>query len=190
MSTRDHSWGVRYDVGLPPTDVQPPADVGNFRFFWSPSYLERPDGSAYALFMTMSQIERPGLNVRESWGLVEHPDGRNEGFVEITPELAYDPQNRRLRGGQVHLRMRDASSRTIGVEVLSDTGFHLGAGLYFGSTATITATGAARCMSRASALRIARPPSQRGACIRSGTPWCASPIRSAGGPAGATGNRS
>ena len=22
-STRDHSWGVRYDVGLPPTDVEP-----------------------------------------------------------------------------------------------------------------------------------------------------------------------
>ena len=132
VSTRDHSWGVRYDVGQPPTDVQPAADIGNFQFFWSPTYLERQDGSAYALFMTMSQIDRPGLNVRESWGLVEHPDGRTEQIVEITPELAYDPDNRRLRGGQVHLRMRDGSSRTIGVEVLSDTGFHLGAGLYFG----------------------------------------------------------
>jgi len=55
VSTRDHSWGVRYGVGTEPTDLEPPGDDPHsaFHFFWTPSLLERPDGSVYGVFMAM-----------------------------------------------------------------------------------------------------------------------------------------
>ena len=65
-------------------------------------------------------------------GGVEHADGTFERVVDITPELEYEPQNRRLRGGAVALTMADGSQRSLTVEVVSTTGFHLGTGLYFG----------------------------------------------------------
>ena len=40
--------------------------------------------------------------------------------------------NRRVLGGTLHFTMADGSSRPITVEAMGDTGFHLGAGLYFG----------------------------------------------------------
>ena len=132
VSTRDHSWGVRYGVGKPVSDGEPTQPMGNFHFFWTPSYLERADGSAYGIFMVFNHSTRPGLDHKETWGTIEHPDGSVERMVDITPELTYDPANRRLRGGRVHCRMQDGSTRTLQVEVVSDTGFHLGTGLYFG----------------------------------------------------------
>jgi len=132
VSTRDHSWGVRYDVGLPPQDLEPRDAMGAFQFFWTPSYLERPDGSAYGLFLNMNHFRGPGIDHKAMFGLVEQPDGRTERIVDIVPELTYDPVNRRLRGGRVHCTMADGQARTIEVEVVSDTGFHLGTGLYFG----------------------------------------------------------
>jgi hypothetical protein len=134
VSTRDHSWGVRYGVGAEPTDLEPAAQdpTGSYHFFWTPSYLERPDGTAYGVFMVMNHFRRTGIDHKATWGTIEHPDGRVEHMADIVPELAYDPVNRRLRGGRVHCTMVDGSRRTIDVEVVSDTGFHLGTGLYFG----------------------------------------------------------
>lgn len=133
VSTRDHSWGVRYGVGLPPTDLEPnEREGGSFEFAWSPSYLERPDGSAYGLFLTLSRFSFPGVEHKETFGLIEHPDGRVERIVDIVPDLRYDPVNRRLLGGRVQCTLADGSQRPIEVEVVSETGFHLGAGLYFG----------------------------------------------------------
>ncbi|MBK8308389.1 MAG: hypothetical protein IPL00_15155 [Gammaproteobacteria bacterium] len=63
---------------------------------------------------------------------VEHPDGRVERIADIVPDLDYDPANRRLRGGQLDCTMADGSVRVITLEAMSETGFHLGAGLYFG----------------------------------------------------------
>ena len=53
VSTRDHSWGVRYDIGLPPRDLEPrdPLAGLSFRMIWSPVAMTRPDGSRYGLFM-------------------------------------------------------------------------------------------------------------------------------------------
>jgi hypothetical protein len=132
VSTRDHSWGVRYGVGQPPADLEPQPEGGAYHFFWTPSYLERPDGTAYGVFMVMNHFRWPGFEQKSTWGTVEHADGRVERMADITPELSYDPTNRRLRGGRVHCTMEDGSTRTIEVEVVSDTGFHLGTGLYFG----------------------------------------------------------
>ena len=135
VSTRDHSWGVRYDVGTPPTDLEPRDDLAglSFRMIWSPLAMQRPDGSRYGLFMHYQMVCGPGFTHKHVvMGGVEHPDGRVERFVDLEPELAFDPVNRRIRGGTVHALGADGRRRSIELEVVSDTGFHLGAGLYFG----------------------------------------------------------
>jgi len=43
---RDHSWGIRMDVGEPAPDVFKPQRLeGNFLLTWSPMWFRRPDGS-------------------------------------------------------------------------------------------------------------------------------------------------
>jgi hypothetical protein len=134
VSTRDHSWGVRYGVGVPPTDVEPApgAPGASFEFLWSPSLLQRPDGTRYAIWLEWSRTKAPGFVREHGHGTVEHPDGRVEHLVALAPELSYDPVNRRLRGGRVVATMADGTTRPLELEAVSDTGFHLGAGLYFG----------------------------------------------------------
>ncbi|HZJ28270.1 MAG TPA: hypothetical protein VFF40_14865 [Acidimicrobiia bacterium] len=136
VSTRDHSWGVRYDVGLPPTDTEPfdmLATPGvSFRMIWSPIAMERPDGSRYALMMHYQIVHAPGYMTKKVMGGVEYPDGRMDEWTDLQPELGFDPVNRRLRGGVVHATTADGTTRPLEIEVVSDTGFQLGAGLYFG----------------------------------------------------------
>lgn len=134
VSTRDHSWGVRYGVGAEPHDLQPQSAFanGSFHFLWSPLYFERADASRYGIFLNMNHARGPGFDHKTVMGGIEHPDGRVEPIVDIEPELRYHPVNRRLQGGRVHCTLADGSRRTLEVEVVSDTGFHLGTGLYFG----------------------------------------------------------
>jgi hypothetical protein len=137
VSTRDHSWGVRYGVGVPATDLAPaPSAVAapgaSFEFLWSPILMERPDGSRYAIWLEWSRVRAPGFAQEQAHGTVEAPDGAVEHIVGIAPELSYDPGNRRLRGGRITCTMSDGTPRPLTIEVVSDTGFHLGAGLYFG----------------------------------------------------------
>ncbi|MCU0273524.1 MAG: hypothetical protein MUE34_09845 [Acidimicrobiales bacterium] len=134
VSTRDHSWGVRYGVGAEPIDLEPRrhSPDSTYHFAWSPILLERPDGSRYGIFLNFGNSTGPGYEHRVTMGGVEHPDGGFERIDRIHPELRYDPANRRLLGGSVHLTMADGSVRRLDVEPVSDTGFHLGTGLYFG----------------------------------------------------------
>jgi hypothetical protein len=69
--------------------------------------------------------------VRSQWG-IEHPDGRRVEFVDLEPNLRFLDGNRRLLGGELVFKLADGSQRPVHLEVLGDTGFHLGAGLYFG----------------------------------------------------------
>ncbi len=135
VSTRDHSWGVRYDVGLEPSDVEPrpaiPEGVG-FMMIWSPLLMEREDGSQYALHLHFVRFEMPGLQQKTVTAQVEHPDGSTETIVDIDPDLRFNPDNRRLLGGELTCTMEDRSERPLTMEVLDDTGIQLGAGLYFG----------------------------------------------------------
>lgn len=136
VSTRDHSWGVRYDVGTPPTDRQPgdhnlPDGVG-FQMIWSPVLMTRPDGSTYGLHLHYVWIAMPGFESKEVTAQVEHPDGTSEAIVDLVPDLAFDPRNRRLLGGRLEATMADGTARPLEIEVLGDTGVQLGAGLYFG----------------------------------------------------------
>lgn len=137
VSTRDHSWGVRYDVGVPPVDVEGaggptiPDGVG-FYMLWSPILLDRPDGSRYGLHLHLTRFAMPGFDQKSVTATVEHPDGRVEEIVGLEPDLRFDPDNRRLLGGTILATLADGTERPLTVEVLGDTGVHLGAGLYFG----------------------------------------------------------
>ncbi|MBW2269213.1 MAG: hypothetical protein JRH16_11595 [Deltaproteobacteria bacterium] len=135
VSTRDHSWGVRYDVGPPPADMEPrpqiPPGIG-FMMIWCPVLMERSDGSRYALHLHFTRMQAPGFQQKMVTAGVEHPDGTREEITELEPELSFDPHNRRLLGGKLHGTMADGSGRPLEIEVMGDTGVHLGAGLYFG----------------------------------------------------------
>jgi hypothetical protein len=135
VSTRDHSWGVRYQVGVPPTDVgtrEPPPGVSTL-VIWSPSLLERADGSRYGLHIYYQRHSFGDRYTRtELQGTVTTADGRVETLRELRPELRFSDDNRRLLGGILHAVMPDGSDRPITVEPAGDTGFMLGPGLYFG----------------------------------------------------------
>lgn len=135
VATRDHSWGVRPDVGVPLPDGQPDPLAGvdlRVLALWSPVLLERPDGSRYAFHQYILSVRGPGFVHELVQGGFEHPDGRREPVRAIVPELRFDPRNKRLLGGRFRCELADGSERVLDAEALSDTGFHLGAGLYLG----------------------------------------------------------
>ncbi len=131
--TRDHSWGIRYSVGEEPQDIMPGFDVTLFpmNFVWSPMRMVRPDGSVYGICHFYLKVAVPGVPDVINGG-IEHPDGSQDEIENIEPQLSYNPINRRLEGGKLHLTMKSGEKRALDIEVVSDTGFHLGTGLYFG----------------------------------------------------------
>lgn len=134
FSTRDHSWGVRYLVGAPVTDVPTRGEVPGLAslIIWSPMLCETAGGEPYALHVFHQQHAVGSFRQVTTQGGVEHPDGRREPFVAIEPELEFDRDNRRLLGGTLHCRTADGAERPVTLTSLGATGFHLGAGLYFG----------------------------------------------------------
>jgi hypothetical protein len=134
VSTRDHSWGVRYQVGVPIADLAPvpvPTNVAT-TVIWSPILMTRPDGTHYGLHTYYQRHATDGWQRIELQGGFEHTSGRRETYAALVPELDVDPVNRRLRGGVLHATMSDGTAREMRITALSATGFHLGAGLYFG----------------------------------------------------------
>jgi hypothetical protein len=135
VSTRDHSWGLRPEVGAPAADLEHGERPPNLSALaiWNPTLMQRPDGSRYATHHYLRRLEIPGLYRDERFqGGVEHPDGRKEFFRALEPEIRFHPVNRRFQGGRFHFTMADGTPRPIDVEVVSETGFHLGTGLYHG----------------------------------------------------------
>jgi len=73
---RDHSWGVRMDVGEMPRDVYVPNRLtSNFILQWSPMVFTRPDGSMYEIHplpaggrhvVTTSRASRTGTTAARS----------------------------------------------------------------------------------------------------------------------------
>jgi hypothetical protein len=134
VSTRDHSWGVRYQVGTPAGDIEDaarPAGVST-TVLWSPVLCERLDGTRYGLHVFYQRHSVGGWQRVELQGGVEHPDGRREPFAALVPHAEVRDDNRRLVRATLDCTMADGSKRPLEVSALGDTGFHLGAGLYFG----------------------------------------------------------
>ncbi len=135
VSTRDHSWGVRYMVGAPVDDVEAaprPPNVAS-TILWSPMLCTRPDGSRYGIH---TYYQRHGLgdwHRTELQGGIEHPDGRREPWAALAmTDAVVRDENRRLERAVLQATMTDGSARPLTVEAVGDTGFHLGTGLYFG----------------------------------------------------------
>lgn len=134
VSTRDHSWGVRYQVGAPLPDIAPVARPPGTAAYvlWFPAYCERPDGSTYALHCYYQRFAFGDWSRTTFEGGVEHPDGRRDPFVEARPDLRFDDRTRRCLGGTIAMTMRDGSERVLRVDPVAGTGFHLTTGLYGG----------------------------------------------------------
>jgi hypothetical protein len=127
---RDHSWGLRMDVGEPPADVHRLNRLErDFTLTWSPMYLRRPDGTSYEIHHYLQTVDHETTYFS---GFVNHPDGTRTPLQGLRDELKYDPVNRRLLGGKMTFDAGWGETRTVEVEPISDTGFHLGTGLYFG----------------------------------------------------------
>lgn len=134
VSTRDHSWGVRYQVGAPVADVEDaprPTSVST-TVIWSPMLLERPDGPRYGLHLYYQRHGVSGWERVELQGGIEHPDGQREPFVALVARPHVRDDNRRLLSAELDCTMADGSARPLRITALGDTGFHLGTGLYFG----------------------------------------------------------
>ena len=134
-STRDHSWGVRYDVGAPIADMPPANGIppgAGFMMIWFPVLMTRADGSQYGMHLHFTWIKMPGFEQKMVTSRMEFTDSSQREFADMQPELAFHPETRRLLGGKLHCTLDDGSQRTLVLDVLDDTGIQLGAGLYFG----------------------------------------------------------
>ncbi|HQR04121.1 MAG: hypothetical protein JSR19_09455 [Proteobacteria bacterium] len=135
IMTRDHSWGVRPNVGKPPVDIAPePMDSDQMRVLavWNPVFFQRPDGSCHAFHQYSLLYAGPGFRHELVQGRFEYPDGREEIIIGAEPRVRFNPVNKRLLGGEFLITLADGRQRTLKAEVISDTGFHLGGGLYHG----------------------------------------------------------
>ncbi|MCK9896507.1 hypothetical protein [Frankia sp. AgB32] len=122
---RDHSWGVRQGVGLPPTDlISPPPrtsnGAGRGAMKWTPAFLRRPDGSYYETAIFAAE----GV-----WGYssayINEQDGRQTRVRAVEPHLSYDPRTRFVTGGELHLTMESGEQRVLEIDVPGASGFHL-----------------------------------------------------------------
>jgi hypothetical protein len=130
FGVRDHSWGIRGDVGAPPPDLRPGHGAAQLpiQYSWSPLLFTRPDGSSYELHHYVQQL---GEYVYFSSGHLLESDGRLTP-VTVRPDLSFDPSTRRLTGGHLLVGLPDGSLRKVVLEVVGETGFHLGLGHYLG----------------------------------------------------------
>ncbi|SFA82907.1 hypothetical protein SAMN04515620_10481 [Collimonas sp. OK607] len=135
VMTRDHSWGVRPGVGAPLSDMAPELmDSEGMRVLavWNPLLFQAKDGSSYAFHQYLLRYAGPGFSHELMQGHFEYQDGRREAVRSNSPRLVFDPGNRRMLHGEFHLTLEDGSSRILTARAISDTGFHLGGGLYHG----------------------------------------------------------
>jgi hypothetical protein len=123
---RDHSWGVRQSVGLPPTDLirstraAPKGPLPRGGMKWTPAFLRRPDGTHYETAVYI--VEGP---FAYSSAYVNDESGTQTRVRSAEPHITYDPDTRFVRGGSLRLTMETGEERIIEVETLGDSGFFL-----------------------------------------------------------------
>jgi len=158
VSTRDHSWGVRYDVGEPPADMEPQRglDGGQFQFFWSPILMERPDGSHYGLFFNVAKTMFPGFLQKNVTAIIEETDGSVVHMADVEQDFTlrhHKPSTQGRADSRHH-------ERRIGFEPFRSKCSAIPASISVqastsGGTGTITVNGAASSTLKANASPIA-----------------------------------
>ncbi|HWA65037.1 MAG TPA: hypothetical protein VG899_01535 [Mycobacteriales bacterium] len=132
FSVRDHSWGIRPDVGQPTPGLPRGPRAHKALVTWAPMLLHRPDGSAYSLFAFLQHREGPGLLEVRSQGEEVLADGTVTRYAAATQQLTFRDDTRRLTGGTITLLDASGRPRPLTVTPVSDTGFALGTAGYFG----------------------------------------------------------
>jgi hypothetical protein len=120
---RDHSWGVRQNVGAPLSDLIPTRAVASSTkgmMKWSPAFFRRPDGSYYETSVFVA-----GAWSNYSSAHVNDADGSQASARSVEPRMAYDPHTRFVRRGELLLVMDSGEERVIEVEAPGDAGFFL-----------------------------------------------------------------
>ena len=92
----------------------------------------RADGTHYGLHTYYQRHAFGDWQRIELQGGFEHADGRCEPYAALRPAARRRSGNRRVLGGVLHATMSDGTVRDLTLTAVSATGFHLGAGLYFG----------------------------------------------------------
>lgn len=123
---RDHSWGVRENVGERPEDLEPvDASRRQYHFHWLTSCLQRPDGTAYEVAYYFRQH---GDRLVHVTGFVNEADGSQVPIVHLRPDVRYDPETLGLIRAEVQISTVSDDGvlqRVIELEPISDTGFRL-----------------------------------------------------------------
>ncbi|MEY4160602.1 MAG: hypothetical protein RLZZ136_1223 [Pseudomonadota bacterium] len=134
IATRDRSWGIRPQVGVPIADMEPEIHSGltSALAIWNPIIFFRPDGSHYAFHHYHLHFEGKGYLQQKTQGGLEWPDRIGERVIKLLPELIFDPATKRLQNGVFHFTMDDGSERPMPFRKVSELGFYLGAGHYHG----------------------------------------------------------
>ncbi len=134
ISTRDKSWGIRPQVGIPATDLEPDYHqlIPQALAIWNPILFQREDGSQYAFHHYFLQFMAPSFQQKSIQGGEELSEGAGNRVVDMTPKLQFDPVSKRLQGGEFRFLMEDGSERPMAFNKISETGFYLGAGGYHG----------------------------------------------------------
>ncbi|HWC34455.1 MAG TPA: hypothetical protein VG650_06460 [Mycobacteriales bacterium] len=131
FSVRDHSWGIRPDVGAPTPGLPRGPRAHRALVTWAPMLLHRVDGTPYSLFAFLQRREGDGFEEVRSQAEEMLPDGTSTRYLAAKQDLSFRDDNRRLTGGTITL-LADDGTRPLTVTPVSDTGFALGTGGYFG----------------------------------------------------------
>ncbi len=95
VMTRDHSWGIRPDVGVRIPDLAPdPMDgyVPRALAIWNPLYFRKSDGSTYAFHQYYLSYSGPGFKHERVQGGYEYADGRREALMRHHAGAALRPE--------------------------------------------------------------------------------------------------
>lgn len=134
VATRDKSWGIRPQVGIPLVDLEPDyhQHIPQALAIWNPVLFGKEDGSRYAFHHYFLQFSGTGFMHQRVQGGIETEQGKTAAITGESPELQFDAHTKRLQGGCFRLTMDDGSERPMVFEKVSETGFYLGGGHYHG----------------------------------------------------------
>jgi hypothetical protein len=95
--------------------------------------LARDDGDRYGLFVSMLREVYADGTVTNLFDCAEElPCGARNKFMMVRPELEFETETRRLRGGVLNVVDQNGNPRPITVTPSRETGFHIGMGGYYG----------------------------------------------------------
>lgn len=127
---RERSWGVFPEfLGINDSTLDVDANQFPLHHLSSTMRFTCPGIPQYVIHFYYLDSPVPGVQ-GQFYGCIQYADGSMDAFVSLEPELFYDDETRRLKGGKLRFKKKNGEIRTLLVEVVSETGFYLGASLF------------------------------------------------------------